>query len=116
MAKVLKLFKVIPISATQARKAIKQTSAGVKDDGSLVCLFPEGTLTRTGTLSELQKGFELIARQSDGAPVIPVRLDRAWGSIFSFAGNKFFKKRPRQVPYPVSVVFGEPVRGKPTRG
>ena len=114
VAKVLKLFKVIPISATQARKAIKQTSAGVKDDGSLVCLFPEGTLTRTGTLSELQKGFELIARQSDGAPVIPVRLDRAWGSIFSFAGNKFFKKRPRQVPYPVSVVFGEPVRGKPT--
>ena len=31
--------------------------------GDVVCLFPEGQLTRTGTLCVLQRGFELIARQ-----------------------------------------------------
>ena len=40
---------------------------------------------------------------------IPMNIDGIWGSIFSFAGGKFFWKRPRKIPYPVRVTFGKPL-------
>jgi acyl-[acyl-carrier-protein]-phospholipid O-acyltransferase/long-chain-fatty-acid--[acyl-carrier-protein] ligase len=42
-------------------------------------------------------------------PIIPVHLDRVWGSIFSFERKKFIWKMPRQIPYPVTVSFGKPL-------
>jgi acyl-[acyl-carrier-protein]-phospholipid O-acyltransferase/long-chain-fatty-acid--[acyl-carrier-protein] ligase len=42
-------------------------------------------------------------------PVIPVHLDRLWGSIFSFERGKFLWKWPKRVPYPVTVSFGTPM-------
>ncbi len=42
-------------------------------------------------------------------PVIPVHLDRLWGSIFSFEGGRFFWKWPKRIPYPVTVSFGAPL-------
>ncbi len=104
----LRLFGVVPISSKSARQAIKATADAV-NEGALVCLFPEGTLSRTGYLNEFQKGFELIARHAKDAPVIPVAIDGMWGSIFSFSGNKFFFKRPRKFPYPATVHFGPPM-------
>jgi acyl-[acyl-carrier-protein]-phospholipid O-acyltransferase/long-chain-fatty-acid--[acyl-carrier-protein] ligase len=102
---VLRLFQAIPISPVRAkeglRAAVEQLQAG-----EVVCLFPEGALTRTGTLLKLQKGFELIARKA-GAPVVPVWLDQLWGSIFSFEGGKYFRKIPQHWPYPVTIAFGE---------
>ncbi len=76
--------------------------------GEIVCLFPEGQLSRSGTLLRLQRGYELIARQAN-APVVPVWLDQLWGSIFSFEGGRFFTKWPREWPFPVQVAFGRPL-------
>src|SRR5204862_4001250 len=76
--------------------------------GEIVCLFPEGELSRSGSLLRLRRGYEIIARQAD-ASVVPVWLDRLWGSIFSFQGGRFFTKWPRIVPYPVMVAFGKPL-------
>jgi acyl-[acyl-carrier-protein]-phospholipid O-acyltransferase/long-chain-fatty-acid--[acyl-carrier-protein] ligase len=56
---------------------------------------------------EIQRGFELIARQS-GAPVLPLSIDGVWGSIFSFAGNKYLWKSPRLKPTHVFIAFGQP--------
>ena len=42
-------------------------------------------------------------------PVIPVHLDRLWGSIFSFERGKFLWKWPKRIPYPVTVSFGTPM-------
>src|SRR4029077_10163425 len=44
-----------------------------------------------------------------GVPIVPVYLDRVWGSIFSFKGGRFFWKWPVRVPYPVTVAFGPPL-------
>ena len=41
--------------------------------------------------------------------MIPVHLDRIWGSIFSFIGGRFMTKRPERVPYPVTVSYGQPM-------
>ena len=76
--------------------------------GELVCIFPEGGLTRSGQLHGFKRGLLSIV-EGTGAPVVPVYLDELWGSIFSFQGGRFFWKRPRRWPYPVSIHFGPPL-------
>ena len=104
---LLKAVGCIPIDTRHVRSAIKAATERIAA-GEVVCLFPEGQLTRSGTLLRLRRGYELIAQHAN-APVVPVWLDRLWGSIFSFQGGKFFTKLPREIPYRVSVAFGKPL-------
>src|SRR2546421_2242508 len=97
----------IPIDVRRARSAIRGPTEQIAA-GEIVCLFPEGQLTRSGTLLRLRRGYELIAQHANGT-VVPVWLDRLWGSIFSFQGGKFFTKWPKEIPYGVSVAFGKPL-------
>jgi acyl-[acyl-carrier-protein]-phospholipid O-acyltransferase/long-chain-fatty-acid--[acyl-carrier-protein] ligase len=106
----LRFVGTVPISATRAKDAVKSVAGALKE-GRLVCLFPEGQITRHGMMNELRKGFELMARQGE-AQVLPVWLDGLYGSIFSFQGGHFFKKRPRQLRYPATVWFGEPLEAR----
>jgi len=43
-----------------------------------------------------------------------VHLDRLWGNIFSYESGKFFFKRPKHLPHPATVTFGEPMRSSET--
>jgi acyl-[acyl-carrier-protein]-phospholipid O-acyltransferase/long-chain-fatty-acid--[acyl-carrier-protein] ligase len=108
---LMKLFGVIPISSYGGLRVVLRAlrDAGVAlDKGELVCMFPEGQITRTGTLLPFRRGFERIMK-GRSAPIIPVHLDRVWGSIFSFDGGRFFWKLPERLPYPVTVSFGAPL-------
>jgi acyl-[acyl-carrier-protein]-phospholipid O-acyltransferase/long-chain-fatty-acid--[acyl-carrier-protein] ligase len=104
---LFEVLEAIPVSSTHAKEAIVRASDQIRL-GEVVCLFPEGELSRSGTLLKLRRGFEVIARHS-GAPVLPVWLDNLWGSIFSFYHGRYFTKLPKQLPYHVSVSFGEPI-------
>ncbi|HEV3392995.1 MAG TPA: 1-acyl-sn-glycerol-3-phosphate acyltransferase, partial [Chthoniobacterales bacterium] len=104
---LLRIAGCIPIDSRKARSAIRGATEQIAA-GEIVCLFPEGQLTRSGTLLRLRRGYELIAQHAN-APVIPVWLDRLWGSIFSFQGGKFFAKWPKEIPYRISVAFGKPL-------
>ncbi len=87
-------------SIRTARQAVR--------DGELVCIFPEGSITRTGEMDEFRPGFLSILKRT-GAPVIPIYLGGLWGSIFSYERGKLFWKWPRQWPYRVSITFGRPM-------
>ena len=108
---LMKLFGVIPISSygglRVVLRALRDAGAAV-EKGELVCIFPEGQITRTGTLLPFRRGFERIMKGRT-APIIPVHLDRVWGSVFSFDRGRFFWKLPERLPYPVSVSFGAPL-------
>jgi acyl-[acyl-carrier-protein]-phospholipid O-acyltransferase/long-chain-fatty-acid--[acyl-carrier-protein] ligase len=77
-------------------------------EGHMVCIFAEGAISRTGNMLPFKRGMEKIAGGLD-VPVIPVHIDRLWGSIFSFEGGSFFWKWPKRIPYPVTVSFGAPL-------
>lgn len=98
---------VIPIRPGRRSvvESIRQARAALAA-GELVCIFPEGALTRTGELGPFKPGLMAI-REGTQAPVIPVYLDGLWGSIFSYEGGRFFWKLPKRWPYPVSIYFGQ---------
>ncbi|MFN7343049.1 MAG: 1-acyl-sn-glycerol-3-phosphate acyltransferase, partial [bacterium] len=102
-----RLFGTVPIRRSHPLEAIRTTVEALAN-GHLVVLFPEGQLTRTGALCELERGFELIAKGAQ-VPVLPVWVDGSWGSIFSFERGRYFKKMPYGIPYGLSVAVGEPI-------
>lgn len=104
---VLRAVSCIPITERKAKEGMREAISRIRA-GEVVCLFPEGELTRTGALLKLRRGYEIIARQAE-APVVPVWMDQLWGSIFSFEGGRFFTKLPKAIPYRVRVAFGEPL-------
>ena len=106
-----RMYEVIPIKSDGGPKSLIQSLKIAREalnQGSLVCIFPEGQLTRTGQIQPFASGMLKIL-QGTGAPVIPVYLHGLWGSIFSYRGGKFFWKWPRQWPYPVTILFGKPI-------
>lgn len=105
------MMGTIPVATGDdpAAKAESLRRAGARcAQGDLVCIFAEGVITRSGALMPFMKGLETIAR-SGGVPIVPVALDRVWGSLFSYSGGRFLWKRPRRLPYPIDVVFGAPL-------
>lgn len=99
------IFETVTIRREQPLEAIRIVIHALKQ-GDLICLFPEGQLTRTGALSPLQRGFELIARKA-GHPLVPMWCDGSWGSIFSFERGRYFRKRPHREVGKLIMAYGE---------
>jgi acyl-[acyl-carrier-protein]-phospholipid O-acyltransferase/long-chain-fatty-acid--[acyl-carrier-protein] ligase len=106
-----KMLKIIPIASDQGPRemihSLREASEALRN-GELVCIFPEGEITRIGQMLPFRRGFERIIKGID-VPIIPVNLDGIWGSIFSFSGGHFLWKWPRRIPYPVRITLGKPL-------
>lgn len=106
-----RLMGAIPISASDGPKkfmaSMEQARQALRE-GHIVCVFAEGAISRLSQLLGFRKGIEIIAKDLD-IPIVPLHLDRVWGSIFSFERGKFIWKMPRHVPYPVTVTVGRPL-------
>lgn len=104
---ILELFNCLPISSRNPRESLSKAIQALKA-GEVICIFPEGQLTRTGTLCAARRGLEMLAKKSS-CPIIPIYMDELWGSIFSYSGNRFFSKAPLHVPYRFTAAVGEPI-------
>ncbi|HTZ49222.1 MAG TPA: acyl-[ACP]--phospholipid O-acyltransferase [Verrucomicrobiae bacterium] len=106
-----KMLKIIPIASDQGPRemihSLREASEALRN-GEVVCIFPEGEITRIGQMLPFRRGFERIVKGID-VPIIPVNIDGIWGSIFSFSGGHFLWKWPRAIPYPVRITFGKPL-------
>src|SRR5207248_11189964 len=102
---LLRLARVVPIDSAGGPRAIIQslrTAGEALANGEAVCIFAEGSITRTGFMLPFHRGFEQIRKRTP-APSGPVCLDHVWGSSFSNQGGRFPRKWPQKVPYPGSV-------------
>ena len=90
-----KLAKAIPIAPQRedpaAYEAAFAKARAVLDDGDLLCIFPEGALTRDGELGEF-KGGVMKLLESNPVPVVPLALQNLWGSYFSRKGGSAMSK------------------------
>ncbi len=104
----LRAMRAIPISPSGGPKLILHAfrEAGrALDAGDIVCVFPEGQLTRTGMMAPFQRGLQRIVKGRT-TPIIPIHLDRLMGSIFAPASHR---RWPERIPYRVTVSIGEPM-------
>jgi len=114
MNSFFKLMFAIDIHPEAGHESVAQSLQKAKDqleEGHVVCIFPEGKLTRDGNLNEFRPGFETVMKDMD-CPIIPIYMYNAWGSIFSWEGGKVFKKWPKKIPYPITIEYGEPLGPK----
>ena len=58
--------------------------------GDLLCIFPEGALTKDGELGEFKSGVLKIL-EDHPVPVIPSALKGLWGSFFTHSGKGLWK-------------------------
>jgi hypothetical protein len=76
--------------------------------GEVVCIFPEGKLTKDGAMNPFRKGVEKIIERRP-VPVVPMALRGLWGSFFSRKGGAAMQRLPRRFWSRIEVVAGDPV-------
>jgi long-chain acyl-CoA synthetase len=100
MSKIAKVIQVIPVDMDTRLYGALQLSAYVLRQGKILCIFPEGTRSRDGSIKEFKKGVGIIARELQ-VPLIPVAIN---GTYEMMASGKLF---PR--PAKVTVSIGKPL-------
>jgi 1-acyl-sn-glycerol-3-phosphate acyltransferase len=94
---IFRTARAIPIApakedANALQRAFDRIDAELAD-GEVVCIFPEGKLTRHGEMNEFKKGVEKILERRP-VPVVPMALRGLWGSFFSHRDGKAAMTRP----------------------
>jgi 1-acyl-sn-glycerol-3-phosphate acyltransferase len=92
---IFRTGKAIPIAPAKEDPWLMEKAfvdiAHALHDGELVCIFPEGKLTRDGELNEFRGGIAKIVERSQ-VPVIPMALRGLWGSVFSRDPSNVFER------------------------
>ncbi len=101
----LDIFNVIPVSTSASKDALKQINASL-NNGDVVCLFPEGAISRTGQLGAFQQGYEKAAAGAE-AVILPFYIRGLWGSWFSRSSEKLKHLRSNGIKRDIIVAFGE---------
>jgi 1-acyl-sn-glycerol-3-phosphate acyltransferase len=110
---LFKLAKAIPIAPQREDPAVYERAfeqaRQVLSDGELLCIFPEGAITRDGQLGEF-KGGVMKLLETHPVPVVPVALQNLWGSFFSRVDGAAMTRPFRRGLFSrVGLVAGTPV-------
>jgi 1-acyl-sn-glycerol-3-phosphate acyltransferase len=105
---VVRWGEAVPVdrSSATARSGAFDAAAQALQQGDLVAVAPEQTISRSLDLLPLRTGAARMAKQA-GAPIVPVI---GWGSHRALT-----KGQPKRLVLglPVTVRFGEPIRVRP---
>jgi len=105
---VFRTAKAIPIAGQKEDPAVLAAAYEAIDaalaDGELVCIFPEGGLTRDGAIAPFRPGVERILERRP-VPVVPMALRGLWGSVWSRRDSMLGRARlPRRFRARVELV------------
>ena len=110
---IFRTGKAIPIAPAHENPWLMEKAfvdvAQALHEGELVCIFPEGKLTRTGEMNAFRGGIAKIVARSQ-VPVIPMALRGLWGSVFSRdPSNVFERSFARGLRSKLALAVGRPV-------
>ncbi|MBU6489785.1 MAG: MFS transporter [Burkholderiales bacterium] len=105
--------KAIPIAPAHEDAAMLDRAydacAAALAEGELVCIFPEGKLTRDGEINPFRQGVTRIVARTP-VPVIPVALRGLWGSVFSrHADARWPRPIKKGMMSRLTLAVGEPL-------
>ncbi|HTI17273.1 MAG TPA: MFS transporter [Trinickia sp.] len=105
--------KAIPIAPAHEDAALLdeayEACAQALEQGELVCIFPEGKLTRDGEINPFHQGVTRIVERTP-VPVIPMALRGLWGSMFSRAtDSQWPRPAKRRVMSRLTLAVAEPL-------
>ena len=105
-------MKAIPVAPAKDDPAVYERAFNVVAqelrDGQLVCIFPEGRLTRDGEVAEFRAGMMRILKETP-VPVIPMAVSNLWGSMFSRFGRSMWQRLPRRYLAKITLRVGDPI-------
>lgn len=109
---VFKTAKAIPIAGQKEDPAVLQHAFEEVDAalarGEMVCIFPEGGLTKDGDIAAFRPGVEKILTKRP-VPVVPMALRGLWGSVWSRRDSMLRRARlPRRFRARVELVVDAP--------
>jgi 1-acyl-sn-glycerol-3-phosphate acyltransferase len=113
MSWIFRTAKAIPIAGAREnpemmRRAFDAVDAALAE-GELVCIFPEGALTKDGEIAKFKSGVEKILERR-AVPVLPMALRGMWASMWSRRDSRIGRMRvPRRFRAHVEVVAGAPL-------
>ena len=110
---LFKAMKAIPIAGAKEDPELLQRAFEEVDKelaaGNLVCIFPEGGISRDGEIAPFRSGVERILAARP-VPVVPMALRGLWGSIFSRKDSWLNRARlPRRFRAHIELVVGPAV-------
>ena len=114
-----KVFRVIPIQPHEGPKALLRSLQMPQEaikNGELVCIFAEGSITRTGQLQPFQRGVMRIV-QGTGAPSIPsISMNSgAASSVFAAENISGSGRVAGRILFPLRLVHRSSLRLTSTR-
>lgn len=106
---VLQAIPIHPGSPKEMIRSLKSASQELKQ-GELVCIFPEGGLTRTGHVQAFQRGVERLMEYSPETAVIPIYLDGLWRHPLNANGPRSFKNWFQAWRREIRIIIGNPLK------
>lgn len=118
MSWIFRTAKTIPIAGAKEDPALMQRAFDEIDaalaEGELVCIFPEGALTRDGNMTAFKSGVEKILKRRP-VPVVPMALRGMWSSMWSRRDSRLGRMRvPRRFRATIDVAAASAVDGATT--
>ncbi|HTN32596.1 MAG TPA: MFS transporter [Marinobacter sp.] len=112
IGRFFRLAKTIPIGPKAKVPDIYEAAFERIDEdlaaGQVVCIFPEGKLTRDGEINTFKSGVEIILQRRP-VPVVPLALQGLWGSFFSHCDGPALRHWPRRFWSRITLLAGEPL-------
>jgi 1-acyl-sn-glycerol-3-phosphate acyltransferase len=110
---IFRTAKAIPIAGRNEDPALLESAFEKIDEalaaGEVICIFPEGGLTRDGAIATFRPGIDRILERRP-VPVVPLALRGMWGSIFSRRDGALRRARlPRRFWSRIELVGGAPL-------
>lgn len=109
---VFRTAGAIPIASRKENPELLERAfeqiADSLEKGQLVCIFPEGRITRDGALNVFRPGLERIV-QRNPVPVIPIALRGLADSLFARGSGRSLRNFPWLLWAEIALIIGMPV-------